>query len=86
MRGDSGAHLIGCWSGASTVWCTRQVRPDRVAARQFVNHGHVKVNGRRVNIPSSVQGRDVVEVKEASRQLALVLRLRARRELRDWDP
>ena len=32
--------------------------PTVFAARQFVNHGHVKVNGRRVNIPSyRVQGR-----------------------------
>jgi small subunit ribosomal protein S4 len=44
------------------------------AARQFVNHGHVKVNGRRVTIPSyRVKVGDVVEVKDKSKQLALVL-------------
>jgi len=44
------------------------------AARQFVNHGHVKVNGRRVNIASfKVKVGDVVEVKDKSKQLALVL-------------
>ena len=44
------------------------------AARQFVNHGHVKVNGRRVNIASyQVKVGDVIEVKEASKQLAFVL-------------
>jgi small subunit ribosomal protein S4 len=48
--------------------------PTIFAARQFVNHGHIKVNGRRVNIPSfKVKVGDVVEVKEASRQLPLVL-------------
>jgi small subunit ribosomal protein S4 len=48
--------------------------PTVFAARQFVNHGHVKVNGRRVNIPSyKVKPGDVVEVKEASKQLVLVL-------------
>jgi len=48
--------------------------PTVFAARQFVNHGHVKVNGRRVNVPSyKVKPGDVVEVKEASRQLVLVL-------------
>ena len=48
--------------------------PTIFAARQFVNHGHIKVNGRRVNIPSfKVKVGDVVEVKEASKQLALVL-------------
>jgi small subunit ribosomal protein S4 len=44
------------------------------AARQFINHGHVKVNGRRVNIPSfKVKVGDVVEIKEASKQLTVVL-------------
>ena len=54
---------------------SREIRPDGVfAARQFVNHGHVKVNGRRVNIPSyQVKIGDVIEIKEASRQMILVL-------------
>jgi small subunit ribosomal protein S4 len=44
------------------------------AARQFINHGHVKVNGRRVNISSyKLKIGDVVEVKESSKQLAVVL-------------
>jgi small subunit ribosomal protein S4 len=44
------------------------------AARQFINHGHVKVNGKRVNISSyKLKIGDVVEVKEASKQLAIVL-------------
>ena len=52
--------------------------PTVFAARQFVNHGHVKVNGRRVNIPSySVKVGDVIEVKDTSKQLALVLEARA---------
>ena len=52
--------------------------PTVFAARQFINHGHVKVNGRRVNIASfRVKVGDVVEVKEASKQMALVLEARA---------
>jgi small subunit ribosomal protein S4 len=48
--------------------------PTVFAARQFVNHGHVKVNGKRVNIPSfRVKVGDLVEVKDKSKQLALVL-------------
>ena len=48
--------------------------PTVFSARQFVNHGHVKVNGKRVNIPSYlVKEGDVVEVKEKSRQMPLVL-------------
>jgi small subunit ribosomal protein S4 len=44
------------------------------AARQFISHGHVLVNGKRVNIPSyQVRDNDAVEVKEKSKQLAIVL-------------
>jgi len=88
MRGDSGAHLIGLLERRldSVVYRAKFV-PTVFAARQFVNHGHVKVNGRRVNIPSfRCKVGDVVEVKESSRQLALVLEARAlgEREVPDY--
>ncbi|HEX3887136.1 MAG TPA: 30S ribosomal protein S4, partial [Phenylobacterium sp.] len=48
--------------------------PTPFAARQFVNHGHVLVNGKRVNIPSyRVKPGDVIQVRERSRNMALVL-------------
>ena len=48
--------------------------PTPFAARQFVNHGHVRVNGKRVNIPSyQVKDGDLIEVKQKSKQMALVL-------------
>jgi len=48
--------------------------PTVFAARQFVNHGHIRVNGRRVNIPSYlVKPGDVIEVKESSKQAVIVL-------------
>ena len=44
------------------------------AARQFVNHGHIMVNGKRVNISSYlVKDGDEIEVREKSKQLAVVL-------------
>jgi len=44
------------------------------AARQFVSHNHVLVNGRRVNIPSyQLRDGDMIEVREKSKQLAVVL-------------
>ena len=44
------------------------------AARQFVSHGHLLINGKRVNIPSfQVRDGDIVEVREKSKQLAVVL-------------
>lgn len=48
--------------------------PTVFAARQFVSHGHVTVNGKRVTIPSyRLRIGDVVEVREKAKQLALVL-------------
>ena len=75
MKGDSGDNLIGLLERRldAVVYRAKFV-PTVFAARQFVNHGHVKVNGRRVNIASySVKAGDVVEVKEASKQLLTVL-------------
>ena len=47
---------------------------SRAQARQLVRHGHFQVNGRRVNIPSyRLKVTDLVEVKDKSKQLALVL-------------
>ncbi|MDT3379320.1 30S ribosomal protein S4 [Labrys portucalensis] len=75
LKGDSSANLIGLLEQRldAVVYRSKFV-PTVFAARQFVSHGHVKVNGRRVNIPSyKVRPGDVVEVKEASKQLVLVL-------------
>ena len=48
--------------------------PTIWAARQFVNHGHITVNGQRVNIASyRVKEGDVIAVRDKSRQLAIVL-------------
>ena len=68
MKGDSGANLIGLMERRlDAVIYRAKFVPTIFAARQFVNHGHIKVNGRRVNIPSfKVKVGDVVEVKEAS--------------------
>ena len=75
MKGDSGAHLIGLLERRLDAMIYRaKFVPTVFAARQFVNHGHVKVNGRRVTIPSyRVKIDELVEVKEKSKQMALVL-------------
>jgi small subunit ribosomal protein S4 len=60
----------------------------RAAARQMVSHGHVKVNGRKVNIPSyGLKVNDVIEVRETnvSRQLATKnLELSTSKVVPDW--
>ncbi|WP_436637850.1 30S ribosomal protein S4 [Microbaculum sp. FT89] len=75
LRGDSSENLIGLLERRldAVVYRAKFV-PTVFAARQFISHGHVKVNGRRANIPSMrLKVGDVVEVRDKSKQLALVL-------------
>ena len=74
-RGDTGENLIELLERRlDAVIYRMKFVPTIFAARQFVNHGHIRVNGKKVNIPSfSVQDGDVIEVKEKSRELPLVL-------------
>ena len=75
QRGDTGELLIGLLERRldAVVYRAKFV-PTVFAARQFVNHGHVLVNGQRVNIPSyRVKEGDVIEVREKSKQLASVI-------------
>ena len=75
IKGDSGANLIGLLERRlDSIVYRAKFMPTMFAARQFINHGHVKVNGRKANISSMrLKVGDVVEVREKSRQLALVL-------------
>ena len=75
LKGDSGENLIGLLERRLDAVVYRAKFVATVfAARQFINHGHVKVNGRRVNIGSyQLKVGDVVEVKESSRELTVVL-------------
>lgn len=58
----------------------------RAQARQLVNHGHVLVNGKKVNIPSFITSvADVVSLKPKSAKLALILEnLEAKHEVPSW--
>jgi small subunit ribosomal protein S4 len=74
-RGDTSENLVGLLEQRlETIVYRAKFVPTVFAARQLVNHGHIKVNGKRVNIGSyRCQEGDVVEVKEKSRELPLVL-------------
>lgn len=74
-RGDTGENLVAILeSRLDAVIYRMKFVPTVFAARQFVSHGHVKVNGKRVNVPSYlVRESDVIEVKEKSRELPMVL-------------
>jgi small subunit ribosomal protein S4 len=69
QRGDTAENLIGLLERRlDTVVYRVNLAPTPFAARQLVNHGHVLVNGRRVNIPSyQVREGDTIEIAERSK-------------------
>ncbi|PIP00818.1 30S ribosomal protein S4 [uncultured Pleomorphomonas sp.] len=75
LRGDTSEALIGLLeTRLDAVVYRAKFVPTPFAARQFVNHGHVTVNGRKVNVGSyRCKVGDVIEVRQKSKELALVL-------------
>ena len=75
VKGDTGENLIGLLERRLDAVVYRAKFVATIfAARQFVNHGHVTVNGKKVNIASyRVNEGDVVEVREKSKQIAVVI-------------
>lgn len=76
-RGDTGENLIGLLeSRLDTVVYRMGIVQSMYAARQFVNHGHVRINGNKANIASMIVAEgDVVEVREKSKNLTKVLEM-----------
>ncbi len=74
-RGDTAENLIGLLERRLDAVIFRiNFAPTMFAARQLVNHGHVLVNGRRVNIPSYLlREGDVIEIREKSKNHPMVL-------------
>ena len=74
-KGDTGENLIQLLERRLDATVYRmKFAPTPFAARQIVNHGHIRVNGKRVNIPSyQVKEGDEVSVKPKSKDLALIL-------------
>ncbi|AKI00305.1 ribosomal protein S4, bacterial/organelle type [Hoeflea sp. IMCC20628] len=75
LKGDTPENLIGLLEARldAIVYRAKFV-PTIFAARQFINHGHITLNGQRMNIGSArCKPGDVIAVKEKSKQLAIVL-------------
>jgi small subunit ribosomal protein S4 len=75
LTGDSSENLIGLLERRLDMVVYRaKFVPTIFAARQFVSHGHVKVNGRRVTIASiRLRAGDTIELTEKAKGLATVL-------------
>ena len=75
IRGDTGENLVGLLERRldALVYRSKFV-PTIFASRQFVNHGHILVNGKPVNIPSyRVNEGDVIELVDKSKQIPMVI-------------
>jgi small subunit ribosomal protein S4 len=74
QKGDTGENLIGLLERRldSVVYRAR-FSTTIFSARQLINHGHVKVNGKKVNIGSyMVSEEDTIEIRDKSKQLAFI--------------
>ncbi|KKB09866.1 30S ribosomal protein S4 [Devosia chinhatensis] len=87
-KGDTGENLIGLLeSRLDAIVYRAKFVPTVFAARQFVSHGHILVNGKRVNIPSyQVKIGDKIEIRDRSKQLTVVLEANqlAERDIPDY--
>ena len=74
-RGDTGENLVGILeSRLDAIVYRMKFVPTVFAARQLVSHGHIRVNGKRVTVPSYLcREGDVIEVKEKSREIPMVI-------------
>lgn len=81
-KGDSSENLVGILETRLDALVYRmKFVPTVFAARQFVNHGHILVNGKKVDIPSYlVKVGDVIEVNGKAKEMALVIEAMASAE------
>ncbi len=75
QRGDTSEILIGLLERRlDAVVYRAKLAPTVFAARQLVSHGHLRVNGVKVNIPSyKCKVDDVIEVRQRSRELVMIM-------------
>ena len=74
LKGDTGENLIGLLERRLDAVIYRAKFSSTIfSSRQFINHGHVKVNGKKVNISSYLLSEeDTIEIKDKSKQLAII--------------
>ena len=74
QKGDTSENLIGLLERRLDAVIYRSKLATTIfAARQFINHGHVKVNGKKVNISSyQLKEEETIEVRDKSKQLAFI--------------
>ena len=73
-KGDTTENLIAILeSRLDTIVYRAKLAPTVFSARQMINHGHINVNKKRVNISSYlVKGKDIIEVRDKSKKLNVI--------------
>ena len=73
-KGNTSENLVGFLeSRLDTIIYRAKFATTVFSSRQLINHGHIIVNGKKVNIPSySVKTNDVIEVKNKSKDMAFI--------------
>ena len=74
LKGDTSENLIGLLERRLDAVIYRAKFSTTIfSARQLINHGHVRVNGKKVNIGSYlVKEEDSIEIRDKSKQLAII--------------
>ena len=73
-KGNTAENLVGFLERRlDTVIYRAKFVTTVFSARQLINHGHIKVNGKKVNIPSySISEKDTIELKDKSKELVVI--------------
>ncbi|MFK7973875.1 MAG: 30S ribosomal protein S4 [Rickettsiaceae bacterium] len=73
MKGNTAENFAGLLEQRlDTIVYRMNLAPTIFAARQLVSHGHVRLNGKKVNIPSQrLKVNDKIELKESSKQITV---------------
>jgi len=74
-KGNTTENLVGLLERRlDTVIYRAKFATTVFSARQLINHGHIRVNGKKVNIPSySVKEQDAIEVRDKSKELTMII-------------
>ena len=74
-KGNTTENLVGFLERRlDTVAYRAKFATTVFSARQLINHGHIKVNGKKVNIPSYlVKAEDTIEIKDKSKDIATIV-------------
>ena len=74
-KGNTTENLVGILeSRLDTVVYRAKFATTVFSARQLINHGHIRVNDKKVNIPSYlVKSEDTIEIKNKSKEMTIIL-------------